>query len=195
MDSGGVALVAVASDREIGVDVEAVRPERDPERIATRFFSVVEVAALLAEPPKERPAAFFRCWTRKEAYIKAVGDGLAIPLDSFDVAFDLKTPARLLANRLAPDEVERWSMAALDPGPGSAAAMVVEGKRWSGRYFEGELLSSFAHAQDDNDDGNVKLTVVPRPTSLVAAMSPPWATTRFRAIARPRPAPRESGDL
>jgi 4'-phosphopantetheinyl transferase len=134
--------VAVTREREVGVDVEAVRPERDLEQIATRFFSSLEVASLLAEPPEERPAAFYRCWTRKEAYMKAVGDGFAIPLDSFDVVFGLNAPACLLANRLAPEEVQRWSMAAIDPGYGYAAALVVEGGEWSGQYFEETSLSS-----------------------------------------------------
>ncbi len=135
--SGDLALVAVSRGREIGVDVERIRPDRDLDRIATRFFSTVEVAALLALPRAERAEAFYHCWTRKEAYIKALGDGLAIPLDSFDVAFAPGAPAALLASRLDPAETRRWSMAALDPGPGYAGAVVVEGEGWVGRYFEG----------------------------------------------------------
>lgn len=126
--SGNLALVALARTREIGVDVERIRLDRDLERIATRFFSKVEVATLLAIPPAERAAAFYRCWTRKEAYIKAIGDGLAIPLDSFDVAFAPGAPATLLASRLDPVQVQRWSMASLEPGPGYAGALVVEGE-------------------------------------------------------------------
>jgi 4'-phosphopantetheinyl transferase len=130
--SSELALLAVAHGREIGVDVEAIRADRELERIADRFFSAAEVAALRAAPPEERADAFYRCWTRKEAYIKAVGDGLAIPLDSFDVACDRESPARLLANRLVPTEVDRWLMAGSNLGPGYAAAVVVEGGDWSG---------------------------------------------------------------
>jgi 4'-phosphopantetheinyl transferase len=133
--SGDLALVAIALGREIGVDVERVRVDRDFERIATRFFSKVEVATLLAFSPAERTEAFYRCWTRKEAYIKAIGEGLAIPLDSFDVVFAPDAPAALLANRLDPDQVHQWSMTALDPDPGYAGAVVVEGDgRLSGLF-------------------------------------------------------------
>jgi 4'-phosphopantetheinyl transferase len=134
--SGDLALVAVSLGRDIGVDVERVRPDRDLERIATRFFSAAEVAALLALPRAERAGAFYRCWTRKEAYIKALGDGLAIPLDSFDVAFAPGATAALLASRLDSAEARRWSMAALEPGPGYAGAMVVEGDGWTMRCYE-----------------------------------------------------------
>jgi 4'-phosphopantetheinyl transferase len=138
--SGDLALIAVACGREIGVDVERIRRDRDLERIATRFFSRVEVGTLLAVPPAERVEAFYRCWTRKEAYIKAIGEGLAIPLDSFDVAFAPGAPITLLANRFDPAQAQRWLMGALEPGPGYAGAVVVEGnERARGRRFEYEI--------------------------------------------------------
>jgi 4'-phosphopantetheinyl transferase len=133
--SGDRALVAVGWRCELGVDVEQIRPDRELDRIASRFFSPAEVATLLALPHAARAEAFYRCWTRKEAYIKAVGDGLAIPLDSFDVGFAPGAPAALLANRRDPAEVQRWSMATLDPGPGCAGAIVVEGRGWVMRCF------------------------------------------------------------
>jgi 4'-phosphopantetheinyl transferase len=129
--SGELALVAVSRGREIGVDVEQIRPDREFDRIASRFFSPAEVATLLALPQGARAEAFYRCWTRKEAYIKANGQGLVIPLDSFDVAFVSSAPAALLANRRDPAEVQRWSMAALDLGAGYAGALVVEGTGWT----------------------------------------------------------------
>lgn len=128
--SGGVALFAVARGREVGVDVERVSPRVECENIAGRFFSPREVAGLLALPPPRREAAFFDCWTRKEAYIKARGEGLSLPLDAFDVSLAPGEPAALLANRLDPAEVSRWSLRGLAPWPGFAAAVAAEGRGW-----------------------------------------------------------------
>jgi 4'-phosphopantetheinyl transferase len=121
------ALVAVTRDREVGVDVEHIRPDMTGEDIWERFFSERERAALRALPEAERPRAFFQCWTRKEAYIKAAGPGLSIPLDSFDVTLGPGVPARLLATRPDAAEAARWSLEALEPGAGYEGAVVVEG--------------------------------------------------------------------
>lgn len=126
--SGDLALYAVTCGREVGVDLERHRPDVECDKIADRFFSPAEVAALLALPPAEQRPAFFRCWSRKEAYIKALGMGLALPLDQFDVSLHPEEPARLLQTRHAPEERDRWSMWALEPGPGYAGALVVEGQ-------------------------------------------------------------------
>jgi 4'-phosphopantetheinyl transferase len=122
-----LALYAVARGREVGVDLEHIRPGVMRENIAERFFAPGEVARLLALPPNAQPAAFFQCWTRKEAYIKARGEGLSIPLDQFEVAFAPDEPAALLSALGDPREVSRWSVVALNPGSGYAAALVVEG--------------------------------------------------------------------
>src|SRR5580704_12029589 len=82
--SGGVTLLAFARGREIGVDVEQLRSDFEVEAIARRFFSPSEQRQLAALPAEKSVDAFFRCWTRKEAYIKAIGDGLSLPLDQFD---------------------------------------------------------------------------------------------------------------
>src|SRR5712671_5474431 len=84
--SGGIALLAFARRKEIGIDVEQVRGDFDVDAIARRFFSAREQEQLAALPNEERFEAFFRCWTRKEAYIKATGDGLSLPLHQFDVS-------------------------------------------------------------------------------------------------------------
>ena len=84
--SHGLALYAITCGRELGVDVELIRPELPDEEIAERFFSFQEVSGLRALPPNMRLEAFFNCWTLKEAYIKARGEGLSLPLDQFDVA-------------------------------------------------------------------------------------------------------------
>ncbi|MDQ4075086.1 MAG: 4'-phosphopantetheinyl transferase superfamily protein [Chloroflexota bacterium] len=128
--SGSLVLYAVTRDREVGVDVEQSTRDVDHEQLARRFFSSIENAALGALPPHQRPEAFFHCWTRKEAYIKAIGEGLSFPLDQFDVSLVPSEPARLLGNRRDPEEVTRWSLRRLLPGPGYVAALVVEGHDW-----------------------------------------------------------------
>jgi surfactin synthase thioesterase subunit/phosphopantetheinyl transferase len=127
--SHGLALVALARGREVGVDLEKVRADFDGERLADRFFSAQETAQLRSLPAPRRREAFFRCWTRKEAYVKATGMGLRLPLDCFDVSL---TPgsAALLAARHDPGEVRRWSMRDLAPAPGYAGAVAAEGQLW-----------------------------------------------------------------
>lgn len=122
--SGEVALLGVTLDAELGVDVERVRPDFATGDIARRYFSRVEVDDFDALPDEEQVAAFFRCWTRKEAYIKAIGKGLSQPLDAFDVTLAPGAQAALL--RAEGDEVTRWIMAEIDVGPGYAAAIAVE---------------------------------------------------------------------
>jgi 4'-phosphopantetheinyl transferase len=93
--SEGVALLATALDIELGVDVELSAPGRDALDIARRFFTAAEHAALAALGPEQRPAAFLRCWTRKEAYVKAIGEGLHAPLDGFEVSLEAANPVAL----------------------------------------------------------------------------------------------------
>ena len=126
--SGALALLAVTRCREIGVDIEEYRALNDADRIAEQFFSAAEVAALRALPEAERQPAFFRCWARKEAFVKALGLGLAAPLDAFDVSLGPDEPCRLLASRRASDDLLRWWLTSLDVGPGYAAALVVENR-------------------------------------------------------------------
>lgn len=134
--SGEFALVAVGREREVGVDVEKVRPEIDLERIARRYFSPAEVEGLFILPTSLQLAAFYRCWTRKEAYIKARGGGLSIPLDQFDVTLDPDTPAALLATRDDPQEASRWSIYNVDLGEGYQAAHAAQGAPVRIRFWE-----------------------------------------------------------
>lgn len=127
--AGGLALYAVAGGREVGVDVEAVRESVPCEELAANFFSPREVAALLALPARDRRRAFFECWTRKEAYIKARGEGLSLPLDSFDVSLTPGEPAALLRTGEG-REAAGWTLRELTPGDGYAAAVAVEGVGW-----------------------------------------------------------------
>jgi 4'-phosphopantetheinyl transferase len=116
-----VALLAVSLESEIGVDIEDIRPiERD---VASRFFSPAEVAAMAPLGGEAWLAAFYRCWTRKEAILKAEGMGLRIPLDSFDVSVLPGEPAALLAARPESKLTAHWHLHHLTPAEGSMAAL------------------------------------------------------------------------
>ncbi|MCP4641832.1 MAG: 4'-phosphopantetheinyl transferase superfamily protein [bacterium] len=125
--SGDLALVAVAVDRRIGVDIERRRDRIDLEGIAKRFFAPEESAALMQLPDSERMRAFGQCWTRKEAYIKAWGEGLSHPLDAFVVSFGADDPPRIVSTRPDPREADRWDVHDVPiPDPDYTAAVVVE---------------------------------------------------------------------
>jgi 4'-phosphopantetheinyl transferase len=126
--SDGMALFGVTLDRPIGVDVERVRHDFEVVTIAKRFFSPAEQRDFLSLPPAQQHRAFFDCWTRKEAYVKALGDGLSHPLHQFDVCLAPGEPARLTATRPDAQEVSRWTMAAPDVGAGYAAAVAAKAK-------------------------------------------------------------------
>lgn len=137
-NSGNLALYAVSLGRELGVDLEVVKPMPDGADIAERFFSAPENAVFAAVDASARDAAFFHCWTRKEAYIKAIGEGLSMPLDCFDVAFAPGETARILRTRGDEAQAARWSMLELHPGPGYAGALVVEGHGWRPVLFDAD---------------------------------------------------------
>ncbi|MGB2957443.1 MAG: 4'-phosphopantetheinyl transferase superfamily protein [Bacteroidota bacterium] len=129
--SGEVGLMCVSRGRDVGVDVELVRPEFAGLDVAKKFFSPYEVEQLMAQPAPSRTAAFFRCWTFKEAFIKAKGRGLSIPLDSFDVALAPRFGSALLSSRDDPGDVHRWHIRELSVQEGYAAAVAVEGYPWT----------------------------------------------------------------
>jgi 4'-phosphopantetheinyl transferase len=128
--SQGLALYAVTRGREVGVDIEQVRPLPDAVAIARHFFAAQEQEALRALPPGTKQAGFYHCWTRKEAYLKALGDGLARPLDQFSVSLAPGEPARLLTVAGDAREAERWSLRALEPAPGYVGALAAPGHDW-----------------------------------------------------------------
>jgi 4'-phosphopantetheinyl transferase len=132
-----LALVAIASERNVGVDLEAIRAMEDIEQIVRRFFSAGESAELAGLRDVEQREAFFRCWTLKEAWIKATGDGLSQPTESFDVAFGRDGPVRLLHVGGKPEEANRWELLGLLPAPGYIGALAVEGQDWELRCFDG----------------------------------------------------------
>lgn len=125
--SNEVALYAFARGRDVGVDVEFIREDFAGMEIAGRFFSAREVAALRRLPAGLRTHAFFNCWTRKEAYIKARGEGLSHPLDCFAVSLAPGEPAAILSTEGDPSELSRWSLHELRPGPGYVAALALRG--------------------------------------------------------------------
>jgi 4'-phosphopantetheinyl transferase len=128
------ALYAFALNREVGIDVECVRTDVPADEIAARFFSSHETAAICALRPAERPRAFFRLWTRKEAFLKARGKGLSASLRDFAVSSD--GPARLLWTDPDPSEASRWRLEDVCVGADHAAAVAAEGNDWVLRFRE-----------------------------------------------------------
>ncbi len=128
--SGELALCGVAYDRELGVDIEKIRPLDDLDSLARHFFSAAEYEQLQALPDAQRSEAFYLCWTRKEAYLKAGGDGLARPLDQFSVSVHPGEPARFLSIAGSSAEAANWFLQTLAPGTGYAGAVVAPGRDW-----------------------------------------------------------------
>ena len=123
-----LALYAIARNREVGIDVEWPRPQVAHEQIAARFFSLEEQEALAQVPAEARQAAFYNIWTRKEAYVKARGDGIAAGLGTFAVS--LGAEEALLRSDEGRAEVERWKLMALEPADGYVAALCGAGVDW-----------------------------------------------------------------
>ena len=125
--SSELALLAVTRKGELGVDVERLRPMPDGEAIAERFFSRPEREVLRGVPAEQKDQAFFLCWTRKEAYVKATGDGLSMPLSRFEVSLEPGSEARMRSLDGDPAKGAAWSLRHLEPAPGYVGALAVEG--------------------------------------------------------------------
>lgn len=128
--SSGLAVYAIAKGRNLGIDVERIRPDSAGDDIAQRYFSAREVSDLRTLPPEARVEGFFNCWTRKEAYLKATGMGLQIPLDSFAVSLLPGQAAQFLGG-----VDSRWHLAAHQPAEGYVAAVVYDGAACSLKYL------------------------------------------------------------
>jgi 4'-phosphopantetheinyl transferase len=128
--SGGIALLTFSRGREVGVDVEQIKHDIEVEAIGRRFFSEHEQAQLFALPAEQQVEAFFRCWTRKESYIKATGDGLSLPLSQFDVSLEVTASDALVATRPDAGEAEKWLLTDVPTESGYAAALCVRGRDW-----------------------------------------------------------------
>jgi 4'-phosphopantetheinyl transferase len=137
--SYNLALYVFTYSREVGIDVEYIRAGIDYDELAKYSFSQYEQSILRALPEAAKQQAFFHCWTRKEAYIKARGKGLSIPLDLFDVSLEPGEPPVLINSREDPQETARWSFRDLDPGTDYASALAVEGSDWSLNCWQWEV--------------------------------------------------------
>jgi len=124
--TGKYLIMVFAGGREVGVDLEEVRQDLPFRAMAERYFSVQEREELFSLPPSEQISAFYRCWTRKEAYLKATGSGFSQPSTIFDVSLLPQDPPALLAHRGSPEETERWSIKDLSVPEGYCAALVIQ---------------------------------------------------------------------
>ncbi len=128
--SGGIGLFAFAARGSVGVDVEKIRPGVSNIEIAERYFSPQEVKELQALAPALRNEAFFLCWTRKEAYIKARGEGLHIPLESFSVSLTPGAPEALVS-----EDSTNWKLQSLSVAEEYVGALVGAGQDWQARFW------------------------------------------------------------
>ena len=126
-----VALYAFARGRELGVDLERIQPDFPGHEVAEHFFSAGELSELRGLPAEMRAQGFFTCWTSKEAYLKACGYGLTMPLNSFDTS---SVPG--LSKELRSADHRKWKLYPFEPAPGFVAAIVVEGVDWRVRHFD-----------------------------------------------------------
>jgi 4'-phosphopantetheinyl transferase len=125
--SEGLALLAVTRSGKVGIDLERIRPLNDAEGLVTRFFCPREISAFQALPDTEKPAAFFNLWTRKEAWLKAIGEGIGHSLNLVEVSFLPGQPAHLLSLPEGPETAAQWNLRDLAPAPGFAAALAIHG--------------------------------------------------------------------
>jgi len=140
--SNSLAVFAFARGRRVGVDVERVEADVADDSIAERFFCPSEVSALRALPKAHQSTAFFKCWTRKEAYVKARGEGFSIPLESFNVSSDrVATEA---------DCRSMWSVLSFEPLPGYMAAVAAEGWDWRAALIDQSQPNLFSDAKSRN---------------------------------------------
>lgn len=131
--SRGTAVYGISRGRAVGIDLEYVRPGIDVEALAGRFLAPEERTVLHGLTGEARLEGFYRCWTRKEALLKALGEGLAVPLSSFAVSCAPGEEARIRRGFDGSTRVDRWRLEDLDPGPDHAAALCAEGSDWSSR--------------------------------------------------------------
>jgi 4'-phosphopantetheinyl transferase len=141
--SEGLALLAVSESRSVGVDIERIRHGLADERIPEQFFSPFEVKTLRALPRNQQDEAFFHCWTRKEAYIKAKGEGLSMPLNLFDVTLVPGEPAVLLETRGDSNEAQRWLLREIAPASGYVSAVIAEGREWQLKCWDCPAIETF----------------------------------------------------
>lgn len=123
--SGNMAVFGFARNEEIGVDIEKIKDDFDILELAQNFFAQKEIEVLEHLPKEALPGAFFRCWTRKESFIKAEGSGLSFPLDQFAVSLAQDKPAELLTTQWDPNEKEHWQLFSYIPAEEYVAAVAI----------------------------------------------------------------------
>jgi 4'-phosphopantetheinyl transferase len=126
----GLGMYAVTRRRAVGIDLERIRPIANLEQLTARRFTRQEHAQLCALPSEQRHQGFFRCWTSKEAYVKARGEGLSLPLDQFVVSVRPDEPLALLASSEGAHETARWTLHEVVVAPDYVATVAVEGDGW-----------------------------------------------------------------
>lgn len=134
--SEGLALYVFTRDHEVGVDIERIRDIPEMEEIVEQFFSARENAVFRSLPRSKTRQAFFTCWTRKEAFMKAIGEGLFYPLNRFDVSFSPDEPSRLLSIDGDPEKASQWFMLSLKPAVGFTAALAIKGHGWRLHFWQ-----------------------------------------------------------
>ena len=136
--SGNMVVLGFVRDNEIGVDVEKIKTDFDVLEIAQNFFSTREVKSLLNIPIENQYRAFYRCWTRKESFIKAKGSGLSFPLHSFAVSLDSDEKAEFLETNWNLNEKNNWKLFSFVPSHNYVGALSVQGSEYSVKYFDCE---------------------------------------------------------
>ena len=134
--SGNRIIIGFAKNQAIGVDIEKIKQDFDPFDLAKNFFSAEEIKALSKTKDSEMFQSFYRCWTRKESFIKAVGEGLSYPLDSFAVTIDNDENAKFLKIDDSRDAKRDWCLHSFVPATGYIAALTTDGKPKSIEYFD-----------------------------------------------------------
>ncbi len=134
--SGEIMLVALTTDRNVGIDIERIRPMVDMSRMIELYFSAREIEELSSYNESERMTAFFCGWTRKEAFLKAIGEGLQFPLDKIDVSWDSEEtrPSLLIPAEL--NGLSDYHLFSFHPADSYVAALAVEGENWNVRSFQ-----------------------------------------------------------
>jgi 4'-phosphopantetheinyl transferase len=126
--SGDLAVLAVTTGHEVGIDLERIRDDLPFREMAQRFFSPRERAELFSLSPESQLAAFYRCWTRKEAYLKGCGTGFSHPADTLDVSLLPNHPPALVMHRTSPGEPARWRLVDIPAPEGYCATLAFEGE-------------------------------------------------------------------
>ncbi len=133
--SGNMAAFAFGHAASIGVDIEKIKHDFDPIDLASGFFSKEEITALKNRPNDDQQRAFFRCWTRKESFIKAEGSGLSFPLNLFAVSLENDSDAALLKTHWDLSERTKWQLVSFVPAKGYLGALAIKGEPKQISYF------------------------------------------------------------